>query len=132
MPTSALPSILIADDDSDDEFLIRRRLSQVGAPNPVLSFTDGADLVEFLEKEPVPSQPTPRLLLLDLKMPRMDGFDTLRWIRERPALNGLKVVVITSSNREEDATQAVSCGASRVLVKFPTRETLAEIVAECV
>ena len=132
MVNDALPAILIADDDSDDEFLIRRRLSQVGIANPVLSFPDGADLVEFLEKKPAASAPAPRLLLLDLKMPRMDGFDTLRWIRERPAFNGLKVVVITSSNREQDSVQAVSCGASRVLVKFPSRETLAEIVAASV
>ena len=117
--------ILVADDEPDDEFLIRHRLSKSQTSHPIVSFTDGADLVEYLEDLIRKGGDIPRLLFLDLKMPRMDGFDSLTWIRSRNDLDPLTVIVVTSSSRPEDIERARSCGARQVMTKFPSAEDLA-------
>ena len=61
--------------------------------------------------------PLPDLLLLDLKMPRMDGFETLRWLRLQPGLKALRVVVLTSSEEIRDVNLAYQLGANSFLVK---------------
>src|SRR5205085_7245633 len=61
--------------------------------------------------------PMPSLLLLDLKMPRKNGFEVLEWIRQKPSLNDLRVVVLTSSDQIRDVNQAYQMGANSFLVK---------------
>jgi CheY-like chemotaxis protein len=61
--------------------------------------------------------PLPRLVLLDLKMPRVDGFEVLRWIRGQPRLAGLRVVVLTSSTDVRDVNLAIQSGADSFLIK---------------
>lgn len=126
MPEPLRP-IFLADDEADDEFLIRHRLRKTGPQREVVSFKDGADLVDFMEGEIKGGRSVAGLLLLDLKMPRLDGFDALRWIREQEALSQLNVVVITSSQRPEDSERALAIGARRVMVKFPSVEDLAGV-----
>lgn len=126
---SSLRPILIADDEADDEFLIRHRLVKSGTPHPILAFADGADLIEYLETVRTRGHIGPRLLFLDLKMPKVDGYDALRWIRSQQDLGGLTVVVVTSSERQEDKERARACGAQQVLTKFPSAEELGEAVS---
>src|SRR5439155_25134350 len=61
--------------------------------------------------------PLPHLLLLDLKMPRTDGFDVLRWIRHQPGLSSLRVLVLTGSDHIRDVNQAYQLGANSFMVK---------------
>src|SRR5207248_11387786 len=61
--------------------------------------------------------PLPDLLLLDLKMPRMDGFQVLQWLRQQPGLSSLRVVVLTSSEDLRDVNTAYQLGANSFLVK---------------
>jgi CheY-like chemotaxis protein len=128
---SRVPAILIVDDDSDDEYILRRRLAKTGVPNPIHSFADGCHAVEFLAQLSPDQGPSPWLMLLDLKMPQLDGFDTLRWLRSHPAWNALKVIVITGSTTRADVERAVECGAHQVLVKFPTVPELQDALAKC-
>jgi two-component system, chemotaxis family, response regulator Rcp1 len=120
--------ILIADDDSDDRFLLEHRLRTAGVQNPVIDFHDGDELVEFFEQFAANEKRCPCLLLLDLKMPMRDGFDVLTWLRERPGFRDLPVAVITSSPRPADRQRAIESGASEYFEKFPTASELAGVV----
>jgi len=76
--------------------------------------------------------PIPALLLLDLKMPKVDGFDVLTWLRSRPELSPLPVVVLSSSSREDDIQRARLLGAADYRVKpadFEQLQVLAQDVA---
>ncbi len=69
------------------------------------------------------------VLLLDLKMPMVDGFDVLQWLQARSHLKNLPVAVISSSARLEDRARAMSSGANEYFEKFPTDADLAGIVS---
>jgi CheY-like chemotaxis protein len=94
---------------------------------------NGQQAVRYLEGSEVYSDraryPLPCLLLLDLKMPIMGGFDVLEWLRQRPELSrSLPVVVLTSSDQEEDATRSFELGARDYFVKPVTFKALLSLV----
>lgn len=135
-PVSAEPlsPILIAEDDESDLFLTRRNLARAGLKQPVLTFGSGDAVIEYLAGlEPGAGKPPasgwPRLLFLDLKLPRVDGFGVLRWIRGRPEWRGLKVVVLSGSDEPGDVERAKQLGADRYLTKHPPLAVFAEIIA---
>lgn len=119
--------ILIADDNSDDRFLLEYRLRKAGVRNPLVGFRDGEELVLFLERVEA-EDAHPCLLLLDLKMPMLDGFDVIAWLQQRPKLRKLPVAVITSSNRASDRERVIDQGVSEYHEKFPTETDLMRIV----
>src|SRR5882672_7903883 len=98
--------ILIAEDREDDVFLIRRSLEKANVFNPLQVVGSGEETIAYLKGEGRfanrSEYPLPGLLLLDLKMPRTDGFEVLRWIRQQPGLKALRVVVLTSSEDMRD------------------------------
>lgn len=124
---NAQSPILIVDDESDDAFILQRRLKKAGVGNPVMVFRDGEELIEYLGKGRENGSARPVLLLLDLKMPMVDGFDVLQWLR-RSQLKNLPVTVISSSSRKEDRSRALEGGAAEYFEKFPTETELAAIV----
>src|SRR5437879_6114874 len=113
--------ILIAEDREDDIFVIRRAFEKAHLLNPLQVVRDGEEAIAYLKGEGKFANrgeyPLPELLLLDLKMPRIDGFEVLRWIRQQPGLNALRVVVLTSSEDIRDVNQAYRLGANSFLVK---------------
>ena len=113
--------ILLADDRDDDVFLIRRAFLKANIINPLFVVRDGEEAMHYLAGEGKYSNrdeyPLPDLLLLDLKMPRMDGFEVLRWVREQAGLKALRVVVLTSSDEVRDVNAAYQLGANSFLVK---------------
>lgn len=119
-----MPHILIADDDADDQFMLRRALEKGEIRNPIVAFNDGDDLLEFLETK---RNVAPCLLFLDLNMPRMTGFDVLGALK-RKGLHDVRTVVVSGSGRDEDIDRAKELGAAEYLVKFPPPTRLAEIV----
>jgi CheY-like chemotaxis protein len=126
--------ILITDDESEDRFFLQKALRKAGAKNPILEFRDGADLLEFFERETSAHKSLneiANLLFLDLKMPLVDGFDAMRWIRDHPILKLLHVVIVSSSSLPRDQEQASQLGAVRYLEKYPTSEALAQIMTDC-
>lgn len=123
----ALRPILITDDDSDDVFLLQHRLRKAGVPNPILTFRDGEELLNYFAQADLKARPL--LLLLDLKMPMVDGFDTLAALRVERNLRNLPVAVITSSIRALDRDRTMDAGATEFFEKFPSDTDLADVVA---
>jgi len=119
---------LIVEDDDDDFFLLRRALTRDanGFDVDILRARDGVEAIAYLGDEKTGSNngnhALPDLLVLDLKMPRADGFDVLGWIQHRGDVNGMPVVVFTSSDDPGDVARAYSLGAKSYLVK-PTGPT---------
>src|ERR1044071_2998771 len=101
MPDHAV--ILLAEDREDDVVIIRRAFLQGRILNPLFVVKDGEEVISYLSGEGKYSNraeyPLPELLLLDLKMPKLDGFEVLRWIRQDPGLKALRVVVLTSDRK---------------------------------
>ncbi len=131
MPGNSLPSILIADDDDDARLILRRALVKAGVKNPVATFSDGEELIQFLDTvDGDAATAPPILLLLDVNMPRLTGFDVLAALQRRGGPPGLRTVIVSSSAREEDMARAAALGAEGYLVKFPAPEVLATVVRQ--
>lgn len=113
--------ILLAEDNEDHVLLTRRAFKQAGLVNPLFVVENGEEVVAYLTGEGKFANrneyPLPTLLLLDLKMPRKDGFEVLEWIRKQPTLAGLRVVVLTTSDRILDVNRAYQLGANSFLTK---------------
>jgi CheY-like chemotaxis protein len=113
--------ILIVEDNDDDAFLIQRAFQRANILNGLHVVTNGEKAIAYLSGEGAYSDrtehPLPKLVLLDLKMPGIDGFDVLRWIRKQPLLAGLRVVVLTSSTDVRDVNLAIQLGADGFMIK---------------
>ena len=113
--------ILLAEDRDDDSTLIKLAFRKTGLPHLLFQVGTGNEVVDYLEGARSFSNrmqfPAPHLLLLDLKMPRMDGFDVLAWLRQTPDKAGLPVVVLSGSDRPEDKAMASKLGARDYYVK---------------
>ncbi len=111
--------VVIIDDDENDVTLATELLRQAGISHPIVHLPDGVEAVTYFETCLARREELPALILLDLKMPRMDGFGVLDWMRERPALAKVKIVILTSSTAERDVTKAMALGAKAFLTKHP-------------
>lgn len=123
--------ILIVEDNPDDVLLVRRSFALAKVLNPVQVVTNGEDAIAYLggsgKYENRAEFPLPSLVLLDLKMPGLDGFDVLSWIRNEPTLHALRVVVLSSSDEMRDVNKAYQLGANSFLVKPVDFERFVEI-----
>lgn len=113
--------ILLAEDDPNDVFFLRRAFQKAAVKCRILDVSNGQEAIRYLEgAAPYDNRtnfPFPDLLLLDLKMPLMNGFDVLEWLRKQPFLAELPAVVLSSSANEEDVTRARALGARDYRVK---------------
>jgi two-component system response regulator len=95
--------IVLVEDNPDDEALTLRALQKNNIANQVVVLRDGAEALDFLL---APDAPTPQLVLLDLKLPRIDGLEVLRRLRSEPRTALLPIVVLTSSTEERDMVES--------------------------
>jgi CheY-like chemotaxis protein len=113
--------ILLVEDREDDIALIQKAFREAYVPNPLHVLRNGEEAIAYLEGEGKygnrAEYPLPELMLLDLKMPRVDGFDVLRWVRAQPNLASLRIVVLTCSESIRDVNLAYSLGANSFMVK---------------
>ena len=119
MPQRAL--FLLVEDDEDHIILFKRAFSKSNVLNPLQVVRNGHEAICYLEGagryRDRSTFPLPTLVLLDLKMPGIDGFEVLSWIRQQPALKTLRVIVLTSSDEIRDVNRAYQLGANSFLVK---------------
>jgi CheY-like chemotaxis protein len=131
---ATLPLILLAEDHPDDVFLMRLALQQAGLPNPLFVARDGQEALDYLAGEgPYADRkryPFPTLLLLDLKMPRINGFEVLAWLQKRPEFDELPIVVLSNSDLEEDLRKTKELGADDYRVKPLETDNLVKMLLE--
>lgn len=124
--------ILIVEDNDDHALLIQHAFRQARMANPTYRVTHGDEAIEYLSGEGRYANrvefPLPSLVLLDLKMPRRNGFEVLEWIRKQPGLKNLRVVVLTTSDEIRDVNRAYELGANSFLVKPVNLPDLTQIV----
>ncbi len=126
--------ILLVEDNPDDEALAMHAFARNNLGNPVIVARDGAEAIALLhengERENWPAGSLPQLVLLDLKLPRIDGLEVLRRIRadERTAM--LPVVILTSSREEMDLVQGYRLGANSYIRKPVDFEQFIEAVRQ--
>ena len=130
--TPAAPTILIAEDDDNDVFFIERAFQQLQIPNPRRRVRDGEEAIAYLrgdgEFADRQQHPLPCFLILDLKMPRKNGFEVIAWARQQPGIKRLPIAVLTSSREEPDINHAYDLGANTYLVKPVKFEELVETI----
>lgn len=123
-----LPSLLLAEDDETDVLLFRRALKEADVQNPLHVMRDGREVVEFLDRPlPPDDDRLPALLVLDLQMPRLNGFEVLAWLRAQPVLATLPAFVFSSSANHDDIERAHAIGANAFIVKPPSLADRMEI-----
>ncbi|SEG61202.1 Response regulator receiver domain-containing protein [Bryocella elongata] len=114
MPTT--PVILLVEDDPDHEALAIRALRKANVVNEIQVARDGAEAIDFL-KSIGENNPLPQLVLLDLKLPKVDGLEVLRFIRALDRTSILPVVVLTSSDEERDIVASYRLGVNSYIRK---------------
>lgn len=128
---SASSCILLAEDDPNDVFFLEKAFREVGLSKPLAVAHDGREAVDYLsgtgQYADRNTHPFPCLMILDLKMPRMSGMDVLQWLRDKPVLYCLPVIVLSSSSRRHDVERAYRLGANAFVAKPGSNEDRAKL-----
>lgn len=115
------PVILLVDDNTCVETLMRTVFRRAGFAQPLQFAADGEEALAYLQGDGRYSDrmefPMPTVVLMDLKMPGMNGFEILEWIRQQQALRRIPVYILSASSRQEDIEKAYDLGANTYLVK---------------
>ena len=126
------PLILIVEDSEDHVFLLQLAFKRAQITNPIQEARSGEEAIAYLAGTGTFSDwarfPLPAIVLLDLKMPGIDGFGVLRWIREQPGLKNLRVVMLTSSDLDQEVSLAHELGAKSFLNKPVDLDRLVEMM----
>jgi CheY-like chemotaxis protein len=128
MPSRIPPVVWIIDDDEDDKYLFEMAFKQLIPPVSIKLFNDGEELLPAL----IQSDSLPSLIILDLNMPRLNGFEALQQLRAEPAYQKLPVIVLTTSSDYNDRERAKQLGANGFLTKPPTMELTLELFSQLV
>ena len=119
MDAVAVEILLVEDSDTDLELALRA-LTKAKVANHIEVARDGAEALDFLFSQGAFAGRTadnPRLVLLDLKLPKVDGLEVLRAIKENPATRTIPVVVLTSSHEQRDIVESYNLGVNSYIVK---------------
>jgi CheY-like chemotaxis protein len=125
-------AVLLVEDSKRDAEAIEVLLRSVGVSNQVIAVHDGAQAIAYLNGDDPYSDrqkfPFPSVLLLDLRMPEIDGFDVLEWIKSQPQLNQFLIVVLSAYDGIREVTHAYSLGAKSFLVKPCNRDDMKNLL----
>ena len=119
--------ILLAEDNAEDAEMTLRALRRNNLANKLRWVKDGAEALEYLFSE---ATRPPKLVLLDIKMPKVDGIEVLRRLKADPATQKIPVVVMTSSNEERDVVESYRLGVNSYIVKPVQFDSFMETVAK--
>ena len=129
--TTGTRKILVAEDDPNDVVLLERAFSKWGGHGAIQFVHDGQEVIDYLTEatsDGPHGRSVPGLLLLDLKMPRVNGFEVLEWLKQQPRLRSLLVVVFSSSDDPSDIRKAYALGANSYVVKPQDAAGLSTVV----
>jgi two-component system response regulator len=122
-------TILIVEDDADDLELMQRALRKAGVANTVIVTRDGVEALRVLLDGPAPLPDLPMVVLLDMKLPRLDGLEVLARIRGEARTRTVPVVILTSSDEQEDLLRGYDLGANSYVRKPIEFQRFQEVVA---
>jgi two-component system, response regulator len=126
--------VLLVEDNPDDAGLVLRELKKNHLGNKIIHLTDGAEALDFIFGRGKYSdrkvEDKPKVILLDLKMPKVDGLQVLRAIRSDERTKFIPVVIMTSSKEEKDIIQSYSLGVNAYVVKPVEFESFSKAVCE--
>jgi len=122
--------ILLAEDNEDDVILVRESLEEVQIVSHVQVARDGVEALEYVRERAKEAAARTRslLVLLDINMPRMNGFEVLSEMKSSPALKHIPVVMLTTSRREEDLVKSYRIGAASYITKPVNFEIFRDVV----
>lgn len=127
-----MTTILHVEDDPNDTLLFQHACQKAGVVFDLQAVSDGDQAIAYLRGAndfcDRAKYPLPKLILLDLKMPRVSGFDVLAWLKDDGSFKQVPVVVLTSSNHDADVKRAYDLGAKSYLVKPVGFEALVDLV----
>jgi CheY-like chemotaxis protein len=127
--TQREPLILLIEDNPGDVLLIEEALQEIGSSLSLQSVRDGEAALAFLHRRaPYHTEESPTLVLLDLNLPRMNGLEVLRCIREDERLHTLPVIILTTSEAPEDVERAYALQANAYVTKPANLDALFHMV----
>ena len=125
-------TVMLVDDSEDDLLLMDHATEAAGVDNPIVQLRDGQAAIEYLsgsgEYGNRERYPIPCLVITDLKMPKLDGFDLLKWMSQRPDFDSIPKIVVSSSSEERDRKRAHHLGACAYFQKPLELHRLVELV----
>jgi CheY-like chemotaxis protein len=127
--SSSMPILLVEDNDADAELALRafrrRKIS-----NPVHVVRDGEEALDYVERRGAFAEnaPVPSVILLDLRIPKVDGLEVLRHLKQHPIYRNIPVVVLTTSAEDRDVRRSYELGAASYIVKPVEFEKFQEVV----
>jgi CheY-like chemotaxis protein len=124
--------ILMADDDADDRLLAKDALAECRLANELHFVENGEELLDYLHRRGkytnLANAPRPGLILLDLNMPKKDGRESLKEIKDDPRLRTIPVVVLTTSRADTDISRIYELGANSFITKPVSFDSLVEVM----
>ncbi|MBA3680952.1 MAG: response regulator [Bacteroidetes bacterium] len=123
--------ILIADDDMDDQYMIKQAFSSINLNENVHTVNDGVELLDYLNRRGKYKDANiliPKVILLDLNMPKKDGRECLKEIKTNPRFNKIPIVIYSTSSNPDDISYAYENGASSYITKPYSYQELVKIM----
>jgi CheY-like chemotaxis protein len=133
VPAPSSPSsVLLIDDSHEDLFLFKRLLSRIGLKHAIVTIDDGEEAAVYLRACLAPGAGglKPSAIFCDVRMPKQNGFEVLRWVRRHHVLRTIPFFILSGGNVPEDHVRAQELGATAYLVKFPAAEELKKILEQ--
>jgi CheY-like chemotaxis protein len=125
-------TILLAEDNEDYALILQGAMKSIGWTNPIRIVPNGQEAINYLsgggkyaDRE---AWPFPSVMFVDIKMPLVDGFEVLRWVRQHPECSVLPTMMLSSSDDDKDVTLAYALGANGYFVKPANMEDLKAIL----
>lgn len=122
--------ILIAEDDADDRFLLQAAFEENGFTDKLRFVENGVEVIDYLTDRPGQTDHAkPRFILLDLNMPKKDGREVLKELKQHPELKKIPVVIFSTTNNEQEMRRCYELGANSYITKPNSFESLLKTVA---
>ncbi len=125
-------TFLIAEDEESDFMLVQRAFRKNNIENPIQWVQDGEEAIRYLQGDGKFADrekfPFPELLILDLKMPRMNGMEVLTWVKAHPEFRVIPTIVMSSSSLDDDVRKAYDLGANTYFIKPADFDSLVQVI----
>lgn len=128
MKSNPIPTILIAEDDEGHAILIRENLAAAGVHNPIEHFRDGQAVLDFFASSRARANETSYIVLLDIRMPKVDGIEVLRRIKADPQLKMLPVIMLTTTDDAREVQRCHQLGCAGYIQKPVDYDKFAEAI----